>query len=181
MPLPAWVGNVHEQKQKPRMGNQLAAELDHVLTCTEGLWDELRNQRIFITGGTGFFGCWLMESFCVGQRSDPCRRRRYPDRPDAGAFARKAPHLAHHSAIHFHQGDVRSFDFPAGEFSHVIHAATDGDVKIMAEEPLVVFDINVHGTRRALKLPIGAAHRGFCSQVQEAVYGRQPPRDFSDC
>ena len=39
-----------------------AGDVDLILNHTEAFWKELRNERLFITGGTGFFGRWILES-----------------------------------------------------------------------------------------------------------------------
>jgi nucleoside-diphosphate-sugar epimerase len=154
--------------------NPLSPDLDHVLACTGGLWEELRGGRIFITGGTGFFGCWLLESFAwandqLGLNASALVLTRNPE-----VFRSKAPHLASHPAIKFHTGDIRSFEFPSGEISHVIHAATESTVRLNEENPLLIFETIVEGTRRALEFARQRAARRFLLTSSGAVYGRQP-------
>src|ERR1017187_10161056 len=104
--------------------NRLSDDLEMIRSATEGLWEEVRGQRIFITGGTGFFGCWLVESFCHINRKLGLKAHATVLSRDPAKFLSKCPHLAAESALTLHTGDVRSFEFPQGEFACVIHAAT---------------------------------------------------------
>lgn len=157
------------------MDNPLASDLDHILAHTEGQWQELRDQRIFITGGTGFFGCWLLESFIwANERLDLNASALILSRnPDA--FRSKAPRLASHPAIHFLEGDVRSFEFPEGAFSHIIHAATEASTNLNEEDSLLMVETIVEGTTRTLEFARRCGARKFLLTSSGAVYGRQPP------
>jgi len=160
------------------MGNQtqpLADDLDHVLEHTRTLWEELRGQRLFITGGTGFFGCWLLESFAWANDRLKLGASAFVLTRDPSAFQKKAPHLAANPAIQFLRGDVRSFGFPAGHFSHVIHAATEASAKLNVENPELMFDTILAGTRHTLEFSRAAGAKKFLLTSSGAVYGPQPP------
>jgi nucleoside-diphosphate-sugar epimerase len=149
-------------------------DLDHILEHTSQLWEEVKGRNIFITGGTGFFGMWLLESFIwaneylnLGAKAVVLSRS-----PDI--FAAKAPHLANHPSIYLLQGDVRTFVFPAGEFPLVINAATEASVKLNQENPLLMFETIVEGTRRTLEFACTHGTRKFLLTSSGAVYGKQP-------
>jgi len=157
------------------MSNPLARDLSHILTHTADIWPELRGSRIFITGGTGFFGCWLLESFasaCDGQQLDATMTvlTRSPE-----AFRAKAPHLAEHRAIRLVRGDVRSFSFPDGAYTHIIHGATDASAQLNRERPELMLDTIVEGTRRTLDFAATAGVQRFLTISSGAIYGPQPP------
>lgn len=147
-------------------------DLEHVLQHTRELWSELRGASFFITGGTGFFGMWLLESFAfindaldLGMRA--CVLTRSP-----AAFAAKAPHLAKRADLFFLEGDVRDFVFPEGTFDHIIHAGTTSSAPV---EPGEMFDTIVDGTRRVLQFAAQSGCRKLLFVSSGAVYGKQPP------
>lgn len=150
-------------------------DLDHIGTHTWPLWEELRGQRIFITGGTGFFGCWLLESFLwvnaqLALNASAMVLTRAP-----AAFAAKAPHLASDPSIHLMEGDVRSFAFPKGEFQYVIHAATEASLFQIENSPDQMLSTIVDGARHVLDFAAQCGGRKLLLTSSGAVYGRQPP------
>ena len=154
--------------------NPLATDLDHILEHTRGLWEELRGERVFITGGTGFFGCWLLESFLWANdrlklNAGVTILTRSPD-----SFHAKVPHLARHKAVTIIEGDVRTFRFPKGKFSHIIHAATESSAKLNAENPLLMLDTIIDGTRHTLDFAVQCKVEKFLLTSSGAVYGKQP-------
>ena len=151
-----------------------AGDLGHVLEHTQGLWEELRGGHLFLTGGTGFFGRWMLESFIRANDELRLGAEAIVLTRDPRRFAAAAPHVAKHSAIALQTGDVSSFDDPAAECTHILHMATE---TALAASATASFETAVDGTRRVLSF---AARRGVTKLLltsSGAVYGPQP----SDC
>jgi len=149
-------------------------DLAHVLKHTRDLWSEASGKSFFITGGTGFFGMWLLESFAyindqlaLGMSATVLTR-------DPAAFAHKAPHLAARADLRFIQGDIRSFPFPEGQFDYIIHAATEASAKLNEEAPHEMLDAIVAGTRRVLDFAAQCGVKKLLLTSSGAVYGKQP-------
>ena len=147
-------------------------DLDHVLEHTQGLWDELRGGRLFVTGGTGFFGRWMLETFLRANEELRLGAEAIVLTRDADAFARAAPHVTGQAAITLHTGDVRSFDFPQTDCTHVLHMATEAGPGM---SPATSFRTAVAGTERVLDFAAARGVRKLLLTSSGAVYGPQPP------
>lgn len=149
-----------------------AEDLAHVLTHTGAHWEALRGKRLFITGGTGFFGMWLLESFAHANTTLNLGAEAVVLTRDPSAFARKAPHLSGRADLTFIAGDVRDFAFPPGVFSHVIHAGTTSGSPVSPEEMVTTI---ADGTRQVLTFACQSGAERLLYVSSGAVYGPQPP------
>jgi dTDP-glucose 4,6-dehydratase len=160
---------------KAKIKGVSSQDLDHILKHTKALWEDLREKKVFVTGGTGFFGKWLLESFAWANDQLNLDAQMHVLSRNPDSFKSKHPHFAQASCIEFHQGDVRDFEFPQERFDFIIHAATDASAQLNAENPLLMVDTIVEGTRRTLEFARHCKAKRFLLTSSGAVYGKQPP------
>lgn len=150
------------------------SDLEEIVSVTRPLWEEVRGKRVFLTGGTGFFGSWLLESFLHASETLALNAGMTVLSRDPAKFLSSRPHLSNREGLAFQSGDVRSFDFPEGTFEYVIHGATEVIASATEGDSLRMIDTCIQGTRRVLDFAVGANCRKLLVTSSGAVYGRQP-------
>jgi dTDP-glucose 4,6-dehydratase len=147
-------------------------DLDHVLEHVGDAWSDLRGERLFITGGTGFFGGWMAESLLHADARLGLGVRAHLLTRDPERFRAAAPHVADHPAITLWAGDIRDFAFPDTPFSTILHMATETELSSSAAAS---FSTAVSGTTRVLETAAQSGARRLLLTSSGAVYGTQPP------
>lgn len=137
----------------------------------EQVWLAFKNKSIFITGGTGFIGCWLLEAFIYASKKFDLNISIAVLSRDPNAFYIKAPHLA--KEISLLKGNVTNLKDISGHYDMIIHAATD--VVSPSDNPQLVFDNIKLGVEEALLLARRSGAKRFLLTSSGAIYGRQPP------
>src|ERR1700753_2602609 len=149
----------------------LAEVMHHAREAFLHLW----RARIFITGGTGFFGKWLLESMIYANRELRLNVRATVLTRNAEAFRRAAPHIATSPDITVLQGNVRDFAFPRGAFTHVLHAAADSTGRQTSQPGGELTRTILEGTRRVLEFADRSGAGRMLYVSTGAVYGRSTP------
>lgn len=160
-------------------------DIDHVLAHTEALWRQLDGERLFITGGTGFFGIWLLESLVAARRRFNVDVRATVLSRAPENFKSRFPWLAGDTGLAWIRGDVRDFAFPAGSFGYIFHMATVASAQLNDNQPLLMLSTIVDGTRHTLEFAKHCKARRFLLTSSGAIYGPQPtgmshiPEDYA--
>lgn len=148
-------------------------DLEHILSKTRGLFKNIYKKNLFLTGGTGFFGGWLLESFVwindsLKLNSSVVVLSRNPE-----IFIKNNPRFRTIGSVRFLKGDMMSFRFPKGEYQYIIHAATDNNPE---SSPLDLFKNNISGTQRVLDFARACHNEAFLFTSSGAVYGEHPAK-----
>jgi nucleoside-diphosphate-sugar epimerase len=162
------------------------ADAEAVLQERIGQLEPLRGQHLFLTGGTGFLGAWLLELAAVLNQRHAFGLKITVFSRNARNFARQWPHLGGLEGVHFQEGDIRYLAELPRDARYIVHAAALTDRRLFASQPGAVAETNGLGTLRILR----AANlledlQKFVLLSSGLVYGRQPwetPRiaeDFS--
>jgi nucleoside-diphosphate-sugar epimerase len=132
-------------------------------------WRLLANQRVFITGGTGFVGKWLLATLLHANEnfSLNCKITVLSRNPDT--FLEEWPRIC--GRVRWITGDVKDFQFCDEQFDVIVHAATDVIAQISPEE---VFDTCLNGTRRVMELAQKSSRAKVLIVSSGAVYGPLP-------
>lgn len=151
-------------------------DLDNIYFHTKELWGGLEGKSVFITGATGFFGKWMLESLLHINKKLSLNMRITALSRDPDRFLKEYPFYVQESSITFIKGDIQSFEFPKEKFNYIIHAATDADAKLNSENPLEMIDTIIQGTRHILEFATAQPLASFMLTSSGAIYGNQTPQ-----
>jgi dTDP-glucose 4,6-dehydratase len=151
-------------------------DLEHVYQNTQDVWESFMGKSIFVTGGTGFFGKWLLESFIYANDKLALNAKITTLTRNPDAFLMEYPFYKKHAdTVRFVKGDILNYDFNLDEkFQFIIHAATAASETLNKSNPLLMLDTITIGTRRVLDFAITQPIEGFLFVSSGAIYGKQP-------
>jgi len=135
-------------------------------------WSKFKNARIFMTGGTGFFGTWMLSALLAADKQLELHLEitvlsRCPEN-----FKRNHPYIACAHNLKFVEGDITSFDFPAGIYDFIFHfAATSAKATFDGEDQLKKLEMLYFGTKRVLDFAVAAGIKKILFTSSGVVYG----------
>jgi nucleoside-diphosphate-sugar epimerase len=139
---------------------------------TDPLWQRLAHSKIFITGGTGLFGHWILDSLSDANRRlnleiEATVLTRNPEKA-----VMKMPGLDHR--IKFIQGHVENFDLPSEKFDFILHmATTSAEETFNGVDQTQKLKMLFEGTQRVFELALRSDANRVLFTSSGAVYGNQ--------
>mgnify|MGYP001160031714 CR=1 FL=1 len=155
--------------------HQLSIDHESILASAEQDLRQLDGARVFVTGGTGFIGTWLLESLVWAVHALQLDLKIDVLTRDPDGFRHREPHLGSEPIIQLLRGDVRTPISVAERPDIIIHAATPASAAINLQAPKLMVDTILDGMRNVLSLAADCDRPRLLFTSSGAVYGQQPP------
>lgn len=136
--------------------------------------DFMNGSSILITGATGFIGKWLLKSLIYLNDTLSLNIKLYALSRNPENFLKQFSDYNDTKCLIWIKGDIRTFDYPNVQFDYIIHAATEASAKLNIENPLLMSDVIINGTRHILDLAVQCNAKRVLFLSSGAVYGKQP-------
>jgi nucleoside-diphosphate-sugar epimerase len=154
------------------------SDLDEILAGTESLFGDLKGARVLLTGGTGFFGKWIVQSLLAINRR--LQENALPPMKISiitrSLKIRDQQPWLNEPAIELVEFDLGSAIGPEqnlGGFDFVLHAATPTKLELNTGQAQATYEAIFSGTQRLLaSLELSSKSR-FLYISSGAVYGTQ--------
>lgn len=157
----------------PSPTSDLIASAFRSIPVVGAIASAMRGKHLLLTGGTGFFGHWILallyELNEQGAYVEVTVVSRQPER-----FLDRYPVYRSCTWLHWLPSDVRElYELPGSTFDLVVHAAADTSAAAN-DRPLELFDTIVAGARRVLDLAVRSGVQRILFTGSGAQYGSLP-------
>ena len=159
-----------------KFNDSLNSDFIEIFNDTKNLWKKIKNQNIFLTGCTGFFGYWILKSFSIANKKLKLKATAYVLTRQKNIKKSLIYKLCKDPSIVFYNGDIRNFKYPKKKFKFIIHGATTSARETFEnQDPLVKANTIIEGTKYILEFAKSSFCKNFMYLSSGAVYGNYSP------
>ena len=153
-------------------GKVFHSDLERIYQSLGSNISKLDNKSFLITGGTGFFGVWLLSflDYAKTELNFEISVEVISRRPET--FLSQHPQFANKRWISWNKSDIRTVEPKFNGFNYVIHgAATNAAETYIGMDPLEKFSVTYEGTKRILDKIKNQNIEKFLFMSSGSVYG----------
>jgi dTDP-glucose 4,6-dehydratase/UDP-glucose 4-epimerase len=167
--------------KQPRFNYDISEDVKAIHSYLSPILQSFNNKKILITGGTGFFGRWLLEILCTLVRDQNYRIELYVLSRNPQHFLSEHSDFPFDRYITFIKGDVTDFISPVIEIDYLIHMATTAAEETFAgEDQLKKLDLLYRGTRNTLENAVASRVKKVLFTSSGVAYGPSQGQYFAE-
>lgn len=139
-----------------------------------GSLGELKNQKIFIAGGTGFMGSWIAEFISYLNDNYNFNTSLLLAARNIEIFVEEKKHLASRKKIEIISKDIRNINELPDDITFIIHAAASPDNRVHVSNPIDCISVITHGTGNLIDKSFNLSYlKNFLYLSSGQVYGKK--------